>query len=265
MKNLLDVQVELYPELLRRLAAGEKFSAAVDDEGEKLAAVALVVEALENEIAAEASGEKHSQEKTALIGALEGLAAGALLAGPVSKGIKALRGEPQIPEHAQELLKSFRSIIESRRAEDIAKRRLGIAAVGGAAAGALAVKALSKKDDEKAAADESEDDEKKKKLEELRAKAKEERGADKEVPPFMKKDDDKDKDKDEDKKDEKSEKSDEKKDESKSEKKDDKKDEKREEKEEEREEADEAKEGAVKAAAAPGTSALIDRILKNLK
>lgn len=261
MKNLLDVQVELYPELLRRLAAGEKFSAAVDDEGEKLAAVALVVEALENEIAAEASGEKRPQEKTALIGALEGLAAGALLAGPVSKGIKALRGEPQIPEHAQELLKSFRTILESRRAEDLAKRRLGMAAVGGAAAGALAVKALEKKDEAKAAADESEDDEKKKKLEELRAKAKEERGADKEVPPFMKKDDDKD----EDKKDEKSEKSDEKKDESKSEKKDDKKDEKREEKEEEREEADEAKEGAVKAAAAPGTSALIDRILKNLK
>lgn len=43
-----DLEIRLYPELLRRMAAGERLASS-GDEAEKLAATALVVEALESE------------------------------------------------------------------------------------------------------------------------------------------------------------------------------------------------------------------------
>lgn len=146
MSDLLDIQVQVYPEILRRMAAGEKLSAA-SDENEKLAAAMLVAEALENEKKAEAAP---AQEKKAIdIGlgtlALLGLAT-PTVAGGVKKLITQARGEPVIPEAAGEILKSFRKIIEEREKADVAKRMAIAAGLGGVAAGAIAAKALSKDD-----------------------------------------------------------------------------------------------------------------------
>lgn len=46
MSDILDVQVELYPAILRRLAAGERLSES-GDETERLAASLLVADAIE--------------------------------------------------------------------------------------------------------------------------------------------------------------------------------------------------------------------------
>lgn len=144
MSDLLDMQVRYYPEILRRMAAGEKLSIA-SDENEKLAAAMLVVEALENEKKAEAAP---AQEKKAIdIGlgtlALMGVAAPTVV-GAAKKFITKVRGEPAIPESAEELIKSFRKIMEEREKVQATKRMAIAAGLGGAAAGALAVKALGR-------------------------------------------------------------------------------------------------------------------------
>jgi len=150
MSDLLDVEVQLYPELLRRLAAGERLASA-GDEQEKIAATALVVEAIEHEKKAQNEKPEKQIEKKALLPELLAMGAGLALAGPAKKMIQTMRGEPAIPEQAQELMKSFRRILEERAAAESARRKLLLTGIGGAAAGALAVKALEKKEDSKAA------------------------------------------------------------------------------------------------------------------
>lgn len=153
MSDLLSVQVELYPELLRRLASGERLASEADDT-EKLAASLLVAEAIEAERAQEVAPE---QEKNAIgveLGVGSGLALGAALGGPLRRAIAKLRGEPAIPEQAAELMKSFRSIMDARSEADAARRKLLIAGAGGVAAGATAVKMLDSKKESKAASEE---------------------------------------------------------------------------------------------------------------
>lgn len=140
--SYMDEQVRLYPELLRRLASGERL-ASRQDENEKLAATALVVEALENEKkASETSSEpKDGHQKEALIAEM---GVGALLAHYGPKVVRKLRGEPEVPETAAELLKNFRRIIQEKEKAESAKRMAIATGLGGAAIGALAVKALDK-------------------------------------------------------------------------------------------------------------------------
>lgn len=145
MSDLLGIQVQAYPEILRRMAAGEKLSAASDDQ-EKLAAAMLVVEALENEKKAGAAPADGHEKKALVPELMGGAALGALLKRPVGEAIKKMRGEPAIPEAAEELIKSFRKILEEREKAQAAKRMAVAAGLGGAAAGALAVKALDKGD-----------------------------------------------------------------------------------------------------------------------
>ena len=150
MSDLLDMQVRVYPEILRRMAAGEKLSAA-SDENEKLAAAMLVAEALENEKKAEAPA---GQEKKAIevglgtLGLLGLAAPTAIRAG--KKIMQKARGEATIPEEAGELLKSFRKLVEEREKTQAAKRMAIAAGLGGAAVGALATKALEKKEEQPA-------------------------------------------------------------------------------------------------------------------
>ena len=145
MKDLLDVQVEMYPTILRGIASGEKIASDADEQ-EKIAATLLVAEALEE--------QKEPQEKKALVEAGLGAALGALAAGPLKKAIQKLHGEPEVPEAAGELLKSFRKILESQEAAAKARRGAVLAGLGGEVLGAGAVKALEHKE-EKAAEDKS--------------------------------------------------------------------------------------------------------------
>lgn len=146
MSDLLDVQVELFPVLLRRLAAGERLASESDDT-EKLAASLLVAEAIENQRTSsedETPAEQPREEKKAV---LAELGVGALLGAAATKIkplIQKLRGTPEI-EGGGELIKSFRDIIRSQQEAQSAKRKLLLAGVGGAAVGALATKALEKK------------------------------------------------------------------------------------------------------------------------
>jgi hypothetical protein len=149
MSDLLDMQVRYYPEILRRMAAGEKLSTASGEE-EKLAAAILVAEALENEKRAEADPSDGQEKKAIEVGlgtlSLLGLAVPtALRAG--KKIIQKARGEAAIPEEAGELLKSFKKLVEEREKTQAAKRMAIAAGLGGAAVGALATKALEKKDE----------------------------------------------------------------------------------------------------------------------
>jgi hypothetical protein len=147
MTVLLDKEIELYPELLRRLAAGERLASA-SDEAEKLGATMLAAEAIENEKAKDAP----AQEKTAIVELGIGAVLGAALKEPVKSLIRKLRGEPVVPETAEELMKSFRKILEEREKTEAARRAAIVTGLLGAGAGALAVKALSKKEESKAAA-----------------------------------------------------------------------------------------------------------------
>lgn len=148
--SLLDEQVAVYPEVLRRMAAGERL-ASDQGENEKLAATMLVVEGMEKErAAAKQAEEKPAAEKKAIVELALGTALGAALKGPASRLLKKMRGEPAVPEEAAELLKGFRRIYDAREAERLAKRQVFGAAVGGAGLGVLGMKALEKK--EKAAA-----------------------------------------------------------------------------------------------------------------
>jgi hypothetical protein len=143
--SLLDEQVRVYPELLKRMAAGERL-ASDQGETEKLAATMLVVESIEKEQAAKKAEEKPEIKKEAIVELGIGAALGAALKGPVGRMVRRMRGEPQVPEEAAELLKGFRRIYEAREAERLAKRKVLGAAVGGAGLGVLATKALEKKD-----------------------------------------------------------------------------------------------------------------------
>ncbi len=150
-----ETEVQLYPELLRRLAAGERL-ASRQDETEKLAATALAVEALENQKTAQ---PKNGHDKEALV---TELGIGALIGHAAPKIVRKLRGEPDVPETAAELMKSFRRILQEKEKAEAAKRMAVATGIGGAVAGGLAVKALDK--DKKEAADKDDDkkDEKKK-------------------------------------------------------------------------------------------------------
>ena len=143
MSDLLDIQVELYPELLRRMAAGEQLPSTADDT-EKTAATLLAVEAIENERAAEQPAP--AQEKQAIVELGLGAALGAALKDPLTRLMQHLQGKPAVPEAAGELIKSFRNILEERARTESARRSAVLAGLGGAAAGALAVKALEKKE-----------------------------------------------------------------------------------------------------------------------
>lgn len=150
-----DLELTLYPELLRRLAAGERL---VSDSAsaEKLAATALVVEQMEAKLA------EAPVEKTAIVGEIAfglgsmmpittGMLVGAGIKEPVKRMIMKMRGEAAVPEQASELLKSFRSILEARKAEAAAKSKAIAAGLLGAAGGAAAIKLLEKKEDAGAA------------------------------------------------------------------------------------------------------------------
>jgi hypothetical protein len=143
MSDILDVQIQLYPELLRRMAAGEKLSSSTEsDDAEKLAATMLVAEAIENEQAA-----AEPQEKKAILEIGLGTAALVGLAAPkIKELVQKARGVPHMPETSAELTKSFRSLLEEQAKTQAAKRTAVGAAVGGAAVGALATKAVEKKD-----------------------------------------------------------------------------------------------------------------------
>lgn len=149
MSDLLDVQVRCYPEILRRLAAGEKIASS-SSEAEKLAATMLVVEALENEKRAQPAPVA---EKKAVDVSLLTLGLGALALPQMKAIVQKLRGEPAVPEAAEQLLKSFRTIIDERAKAEVAKRTAVLAGLGGAAAGAAAVKLLDKSKDEKSSSD----------------------------------------------------------------------------------------------------------------
>lgn len=157
MSDFIDVEVQLYPELLRRLAAGERLASS-SDEAEKIAATALVVEAIENEKKAQEPAPA-AIEKQAIVGEVAlgltnlmpvsaGVGAGLLSAGPLKKLIQAARGKPAIPEETAEILKSFRSIVQERAATEAARRNAVLMGAAGVGAGALAMKALSKSKDE---------------------------------------------------------------------------------------------------------------------
>jgi hypothetical protein len=151
MSDILDVQIQLYPELLRRMAAGEKLASTESDESEKLAASMIVAEAIENERAAEAAEAPAHQEKKAILEIGLGTAALLGLAAPkIKEMVQKARGVPHMPETSAELTRSFRGLLEEQAKTQAAKRTAVGAALGGAAAGALATKALEKKDrDEK--------------------------------------------------------------------------------------------------------------------
>lgn len=146
--DLLDLQVQLYPDLLRRMASGEKLSSSPDkDEAEKIASTLLVAEAIENEKAAEEAHAHAAPIRKEGIALTTALLAG--LAMPhVVKGVKAMRGIPAVPESVEQLSKSFRTILEEQAATQAAKRKAVGAAVGGAAVGALATKAVENKKQE---------------------------------------------------------------------------------------------------------------------
>lgn len=151
MSDLLSVQVDLYPQLLRRMAAGERLGSEAD-ETEKLAASLLVAEAIEKD-QAEASVEKTAEvKKEAIAELIAGGALGALIGPALKRGIQKLRGVPALPEGEAELVKSFRSIIDARSEADAAKRKLLLGIGGGALAGAAAIKALDSKKEKAAAA-----------------------------------------------------------------------------------------------------------------
>lgn len=151
MSDLIDVQVQLYPEILRRMAAGEKLAGKSNDDTEKLAAALLVADAIEKD-AAEPEPEIEKKAVGLEIG-LGSLALGAMVGPALKRGIQKLRGIPALPEGEAELVKSFRSIIEARSEADAAKRKLMLGIGGGALAGAAAAKLLDKKQDSKAAAE----------------------------------------------------------------------------------------------------------------
>lgn len=142
MSEFIDVQIQLYPELLRRMASGEKLASSEDKEdAEKIASTLLVAEAIENEQAAEASAA-HIKKEGIEIGT-------ALLAGlalpHAKKMVSAARGIPNVPEDVAQISQSFRKILEEQAATQAAKRKAVGAAVGGAAVGALATKAVEGK------------------------------------------------------------------------------------------------------------------------
>lgn len=200
MRDLLDVQVDLYPTMLRRMAAGEHLASQQDDT-EKLAATLLAAEAIEAERAAPAP-----IEKSAIDIGLGTLAIGALAAGaaPAVRLIKKIFAGPAVPEEGAELIQSFRKIIQSQQETEAMKRKMLMLGLGAAGAGALAVKALEGRRQDKAAAHESDKDEEKSEKDEKG----EEKSDKKNLPPWLqgkgdKKDDDKSKSE---KKDEKSEK-----------------------------------------------------------
>lgn len=147
MSDLLNVQVQLYPEILRRMAAGEKLASTETEETEKAAASLLVAEAIE-----EQRVQEQPIEKKAIAEALLGAGLGAALGPALKRGINKLRGVPALPEGEQALMDSFKKILDAREEAAKAKSKLLLVGAGAAAAGALAHKALSKKD-EKAAAD----------------------------------------------------------------------------------------------------------------
>ncbi len=152
MSDLLDVQIQLYPEILRRMAAGEKLSSKTEDT-DKLAATLLVAEAIEKDAAQpEPAVEKKAEvKKEAIAEMLGGAALGALLGPALKRGINKLRGVPALPEGEAELVKSFRSILDARAEADSAKRKLLLGVGGGALAGAAAAKLLEKKHESKEA------------------------------------------------------------------------------------------------------------------
>jgi hypothetical protein len=229
MSDLIDVQVELYPAILRRMAAGEHLASQQDDT-EKLAATLLAAEAIEAERAAQAPVEKKAIDM-----GLGTLLLGSFAAGPIKKAINKALGNPELPTEGAELIASFRKIMQGQAEAESAKRKMLMIGLGAAGAGALAVKSLEGNQD-KAAADER--DEKK----EDKDEEKKDEKSDKKLPPWLqkkdekseekseKKDDDKDED---DKKKSKSEKSDD-------DKKSDKKDEKSEKEEKDEDEKDSA-------------------------
>lgn len=256
MTDFFNKEAELYPEILRRLAAGERLGTAAD-ETEKMAAALLVAEALENEKAADAAPGEPAQEKIALVELGLGALLGGLAAGPVRRAIQKMRGEPDIPEHASQLLRSFREILEERQAAEAAKKKLLATGLIGAGAGALAAKALLGKKEEPAAKAASagtstvkvsaEDDEKSE-------------GKDKkELPAFLREKSDKDEDdKEKDEKGEKGEKPE------KDKKNGDEKSEKDDKSDEKKESSSPAAVLAKAGAGAPGARAILDRVLKSL-
>lgn len=253
MSDLIDVQVEMYPTLLRRMAAGEHLASQQDDT-EKLAATLLAAEAIEAEKAAQAPVEKQAID----IG-IGTLALGALAAPKIKELLNKLRGVPLVPEESSELIKSFRKIMEAQAETRAARGKMLAIGLGAAGAGALAIKALEgKKQDKVAAHEESEKDEEK-----------DEKGEEKKnLPPWLKGKSDKD-EKSEKKEEPKSDKSDDKKSEKKDDKKsDEKKDEKGEKDEDEKDSADVAVSNnpagkvAVKTGS-PSAHAVLARLMKS--
>jgi hypothetical protein len=250
MSDLIDVQVELYPTLLRRLAAGEHLASQQDDT-EKLAATLLAAEAIEAEKAAQAPVEKKAID----IG-LSTLLMAPFALPAIKKALNKHLGNPELPTEGAELIQAFKKIMQGQAENEAMKRKMLMLGLGAAGAGALAVKALEGKKQDKAAADEkSEKEEKKEEAEEK---------SEKKLPPWLqgkseKKDDEKSKSEKSD--DEKSEKKDDKKS-------DEKKDEKSEKDEDEKDSADVAVSNnpagkvAVKTGS-PSAHAVLARLMKS--
>ena len=150
MSDLLSAQVDLYPQLLRRMAAGERLGSESDDT-EKLAASLLVAEAIERDQAEPAPAIE--KKAIGLEVGLGSMALGAAIGGPLKRAIQKLRGVAALPEGEAELVKSFRTIIEERAKTDAAKNKLMLGIGGGALAGAAAIKLLNNKNESKAASE----------------------------------------------------------------------------------------------------------------
>jgi hypothetical protein len=145
MSDLLDVQINTYPELLRRMAAGEHLASQQDDT-EKLAATLLAAEAIEAEQAAQAPIEKKAIDiSTAIIGGLA--------IAPLKKFFAHLQGSPVVPEEGAELIQAFRKIMQGQQETEALKRKMLMVGLGAAGAGALAVKALEGKRHDKSSSD----------------------------------------------------------------------------------------------------------------
>lgn len=145
-KSALDIQVELYPQVLRRLAAGEHL-ASMQDDLEKIGAISLIVEALEKEAKNQpvnGNGAVNGATKEAIdpISAIVGGAAGAALKGPIGRGIAKLRGKA-VPE-SEEIFSLVRKTLQEEEKARAARTKMIAAGAAGLGLGALATKALTK-------------------------------------------------------------------------------------------------------------------------
>lgn len=143
MTTNLQTQVELYPQVLRRLAGGEHL-ASMQDEVEKLGATMLVVEALEKEAGNQANG--HAKEAVDPISLILGGAVGAAAKSPIARALARRRGKEILPEYASEVLSAARKTMEAEQAARAARATAVAAGFGGAAGGALLTRALMKKE-----------------------------------------------------------------------------------------------------------------------